>query len=252
MSSSSNAAPDAEYKRRTFRRRKAAQQDFLIGKVQDALEHAVTTGSHVKQACRKRQRWESAQQQQQQQDGESSNNTTEGRSSKAPPGIYFAEDLRLYGSQYDGGPNSSRTNPSENGYPMKPWPSVQDVKEDRNKMGDNPTEADMDSEWNIEYGDSIPPILFSSARLSQEDLPLNETTDTERHSMDWRTIPASFKSLQCTDISVPVNHVPRALLERCWTRAVQAASNVMTLPLPSVTTEKEPEPPTPNHVITAC
>lgn len=56
---------------------------------------------------------------------------------------------------------------------MKPWPKIDTVKRSEGSDGKaNDTDqhvVGMDGEWSIGYGDSIPPILFSVARLSQED-----------------------------------------------------------------------------------
>eukprot|EP00536_Pseudo-nitzschia_multiseries_P005970 jgi/Psemu1/303752/fgenesh1_kg.121_\ len=49
-----------------------------------------------------------------------------------------------------------------------------------------------------------------------------------------------MKSLQSTDITISEKEVPRALIERCWERAVHAASNVMITPVMTATATAPP------------
>ncbi|KAG7348018.1 hypothetical protein IV203_016723 [Nitzschia inconspicua] len=243
-----NTTSNTSHQRRASKRQSVVQKDLLTGKVQEALEHVVVTGTHIRQTCQKRRRWENLQHYRKNEEEEQNEEGTTGATSKKKKAsdIYFVEDIRLYGSEYDGGPGTSRYNPSENGYPMKPWPIIIQ----NNQQKDIKDVHELDGEWNIEYGDSIPPIYFTSARLSQE---VEDALDDDQHdgimegknrpnkNLNWKSVPARIKSLRSTDISVPQQHVPRALLERCWTRAVQAAANGITFPLP--TNEQEPQKP---------
>lgn len=237
--SSHSANNTSVYKHRASKRRKTAQKNpESFGKIQEVLEHIVATGTSMEGKQRKRQKWEEYQRDRA-ADADAATSTT--ASKKVNLHTYFAEDIRLYGSQYDCGPGTSQHNPSENGYPMRPWPCVKQGKDgaEQEYLGTRNKASWLDGEWNIEYGDSIPPIYFSSARLSQLDTWPNHESMTEtannNNNLDWTNAPVMSKSLQSTDISVPLQQVPQALLERCWTRAVQAASNIVIVPTPADT-----------------
>ena len=134
-----------------------------------------------------------------------------------------AGDIRIYGQQ------SVKLN-DRGYYPMKTWPRNPDIRDNLNKTAKGVQNAtkrtkhdNLDSEWNYEYGDSIPPVLFRLARLSAE-FPMPK----QKQQM-LEDVPPQNKTLQSTDVSVPLEHVPRAILERCWERAVHMASNTMAV-----------------------
>jgi hypothetical protein len=144
---------------------------------------------------------------------------------KKPSVIVHAGDIRIYGRR-------SFVLIDRGFYPMKPWPRNPQFREGFGKTVKgikNATKRSrhdhLDSEWNQEYGDSIPPVLFRLARLSGE-----HPTAKKQRILD--EIPPQNKTLQSSDISVPLTSVPRAILERCWERAVHVASNTMAVTMP--------------------
>jgi hypothetical protein len=76
-----------------------------------------------------------------------------------------------------------------------------------------------DQQWDLEHGDTVHPLAFAEARLSEIPVP-----PTKRHRVDGPNL-----SIETTDCSVVQEEVPRAMLLRCWERAMQAASSVMHL-----------------------
>lgn len=134
--------------------------------------------------------------------------------------LLHAEDIRIYGN--------NSTNPFKRGLPMKPWPSTNECNTKKRQKRNNVVVDD--TEWDIEHGDSIPLLLFRMARLSQEQHRC--TSATEEGIVYQNEDPlalARMKSLQSTNITVDQKHVPRALLERCWERAVHASSTAIAV-----------------------
>jgi hypothetical protein len=189
--------------RKLLEKRRKAFQDPAARKIQDDLEHVVIAGSFVRRDQQRSHKFqemmEKQQQQQQQQE------TAEDGINEKEPLYQHAEDIRIYG---DNGMGTGL--PFLRGFGMAPWPN----------NGDG-SYKNQDAEWNKEHGDSIPPILFSLARLSHE-------FPTEAQQDILQNVSARNKTLQSTDISLESpNLVPRAMLLRCWERAVHAASTSM-------------------------
>lgn len=115
----------------------------------------------------------------------------------------FAEDVRIYGDPE----KQLNRNLSEWNFSKPPWPTTEAMEKKLNSS---------DKQWDIEHGDTIHPLAFSRARLSQK-IP----TEKDRKWIDGKNL-----SVGSTDISLTVasDEVPRALLLRCWERAVHAAS----------------------------
>ena len=125
---------------------------------------------------------------------------------------------------------------------MKPWPSSSGRQQQQQQQQDKQKKnRSDDSEWNVEHGDSVPPVLFRMARLSQE----YPTEEQLRIFNDPKS--SRMKSLQSTDITLDETDVPRALIERCWERAVHAASNAMVAPVATKTTSVGAGASTTNH-----
>lgn len=142
-----------------------------------ALEHIVTVGSCVRHTIRRTNEWKSSQQQ-----GTAQNI---GR-------MLHAEDVRIYGST--------------SGYRHSNWPvNVQGAK----RVFQN------DSEWDQEHGDSIHPLAFLEARVS-------DLSPSKRQRIDGRNL-----SVDKTDCVVLLDEVTRAMLVRCWERAVHAAGSII-------------------------
>ncbi|KAL3938441.1 MAG: hypothetical protein SGARI_001741, partial [Bacillariaceae sp.] len=145
--------------------------------------------------------------------------------------IEHTGDIRIYGRR--------STKLSDRGYyPMKAWPRDPDGRDNSTATAKGIQNAskrtrhdNLDSEWNYQYGDSIPPVLFRLARLSGE-----HPTPKQQTILD--NVPPHNKTLQSTDISVPLECVPRAILEKCWERAVHIASNTVAV---AATPDKETE-----------
>jgi hypothetical protein len=134
-----------------------------------------------------------------------------------PDNNVFAEDVRIYGER--GTAKSNGSTKTDNLSPMPAWPRTTTKR----GMKSNKYYVD-DKEWDIEHGDTINPLAFSMARLS-EVMPKEE----DRKFLDGRN-----RLINTTDISLTEDQVPRALLLRCWERAVHAASCVTHVPkLPS-------------------
>jgi hypothetical protein len=200
-------------KNKLSKQRSIALRDPNVVKVQDALEHIVVAGMKVRRDDWRRSVYEKSTRNilvdpnvpQQVVQGDN-NNTTAGNDIKRTKYVH-AEDVRIYGNGRTG-----KVRPSHRGFSMNDWPSSSTETNDDEKY--------IDSEWNVEHGDSIPQPLFNLARLSQE-----YPTEEQQQMLD--TVPASMKSIQTTDISLNERAVPRALIQRCWERAVHVASNSM-------------------------
>ena len=105
-----------------------------------------------------------------------------------PPPRMHAEDVRIYG----------RTGRRQGNWPLKV-----------------PRRGPDDFEWDREHGDCIHPLAFVEARLS--DIP-----PLKRQRVDGPNL-----STDTTDCTVKMNEVPRAMLVRCWERAVHAAASTV-------------------------
>jgi hypothetical protein len=139
----------------------------------------------------------------------------------------FVEDIRLYGEtetfKYDGLERS-------------PWPCSKRVRSaaaattggttttttTTSKVGSSLARKNetLDEPWELEYGDSIHPLAFSSARLSSTQM----ATTTLSSAEECDAINGTNLNVATTETSLSEREVPRALLLRCWQRAVDAAS----------------------------
>ena len=226
-------------------RKKLVQRNPGVLKVQDALEHIIVTGAKVHRDSWRRNEFE-------QRERDRSLSLEAGAALECPPldtvaatderrrkrrrqlptTVCHAEDLRIYGTGY------------KHRFPtVIPTQSRPISSSDQTKQ---PQRSD-DSEWNLEHGDSIPPILFRMARLSQE-YPSEEQLKLRFNDGTKATFS---KSLTSTDVTLDEQDVPRALIERCWERAVHLASSAMSVPVAAATeatatttTETSSVPPT--------
>lgn len=192
-----------------------AAEKARLTRLRDALEHIVVIGSKVHRDRWRRQVFEEKEQKRASKKTSESEiamdcppmstaatttttDTERPRSKKRKRVVVrHAEDLRIYG-------------------PPHPLPLPEGIPPDQQ----NETTID-DSEWNFEHGDSIPPILFRMARLSGE-YPNEE---------EWARYEDNpkLKSLTSTNVTIDRRDVPRALIEKCWERAVHIASNAMVV-----------------------
>ena len=135
-----------------------------------------------------------------------------------------AEDVRIYGTNGEDPKNVRKFN----GLPQYPWPSIEyeripkdDGSSNKKKYLRPPKLTTDDTQWNVEHGDTIHPLAFQKARLSGVPLDHKEKADVDGNNM--------FASK--TETAVEDAQVPRALLLRCWERAVHAASNTNHVPI---------------------
>eukprot|EP00980_Cylindrotheca_fusiformis_P006548 scaffold1384_cov116-Cylindrotheca_fusiformis.AAC.26 len=138
-----------------------------------------------------------------------------------PDNNIFAEDVRIYGHRV--AISSSVAAKNLERAPMEPWPSR---PKKRGAKVDKP--CINDKEWDIEHGDTINPLAFSAARLSQ--VPPTE--------QDLEVVDGKNRLIETTEVGLTDDQAPRALILRCWERAVHAASCVAHAP------KAPPEPPT--------
>jgi hypothetical protein len=127
-----------------------------------------------------------------------------------PDNNVFAEDMRIYGEVV------KKRGYSDTDRAASAWPAIPSgvgPNANNNYYLDNKL-------WNIEHGDTINPLAFSKARLS-DTLP----TEKDRDFIDGENL-----LIDTTDVGLTDNQVPRALLLRCWERAVHAASCTMHAP----------------------
>jgi hypothetical protein len=106
--------------------------------------------------------------------------------------MMHAEDARIYGRA--------------SGYRMSNWPA---------SVYATSQATQNDGEWDQEHGDSIHPLAFLETRLS--DIP-----HSKRQRIDGPNL-----SVDRTDCVVALDEVPRAMLVRCWERAVHAAGSII-------------------------
>ena len=114
----------------------------------------------------------------------------------------FVEDVRIYGER--------NVLQSKDLTQMLPWPTLKP----RIVRQTSRAAAVGDKQWDIEHGDGINLLAFTKARLSQ--IP---PKDNERDMIDGKNL-----LIETTDVTTPEEHVIRALVLRCWERAVHAAS----------------------------
>jgi len=227
-------------KRVSEQRKKITQRDPEVLKVQNALEHVVVIGAKVRRDNWRRREFIRRSQQDQvvgcpsvtnttQKDEDNDGNSTRRRQRQRQQKLVHAEDIRIYGNSRDGH--------FKRGFPMNPWPSEDAGNREANvRHQQQQRKKSDDSEWNVEHGDSIPPVLFRMARLSQE-YPSEERLRILNDASLSHT-----KTLQSTNITLDEASVPRALIERCWERAVHAASNSMFAPIMAKVTKQTSEP----------
>jgi hypothetical protein len=172
------------------KKRKAAAANKLSREEREdlihSLEHIVTVGSSVRRNEKRRREWKSRQQNTEQEDGIVIDSEEKGAShpDAALPDMMHAEDVRIYG---------------KNGRSRGNWPT-------KNRV------YPQDKEWDYEHGDCIQPLAFLEARLS--DMP----------PLKRQRVDGSNLSTDKTNCTVSLEEVPRAMLARCWERAVHAAS----------------------------
>ena len=122
----------------------------------------------------------------------------------------LTEDIRIYGDV--GGIR-------KDGYAKAAWPRYRE----KFKWDDSAIMNNSDNNWEIEHGDQIHPLAFAAARLSQSTRP---KTKEELETIHGRNLNVSS-----TDTSLSTDQVPRALLLRCWERAVHSASQTVPVRL---------------------
>ncbi|CAJ1969362.1 unnamed protein product [Cylindrotheca closterium] len=129
-----------------------------------------------------------------------------------PDNNLFAEDIRLYGKHET---KLFREIP-DTASPMEAWPRREKHKlhwKKKDRMFD-------DKAWDVEHGDTINPIAFTTARLSQK-VP---------SAADQGSMNGSNLLVETTNVGLHETQVPRALLLRCWERAVHASSCMASIP----------------------
>ena len=130
------------------------------------------------------------------------------------------EDIRIYGI-----PKDPKVPTSSLGFAKLPWPPGQIPVFSRGKPFMDTEIHEDETQWNVEHGDTIHPIAFAKAKLSQTE---PETQD------EWDQINANNLHVSSTNPKVQNSDVPEALLLHCWQRAVHAmstVSHVQTRPL---------------------
>lgn len=131
----------------------------------------------------------------------------------------FVEDIRLY---------DEPVNVKYEGMERHPWPRKTTFAA-TNKGRKTPN---LEQNWELEYGDSIHPLAFSAARLSQGTPTTHEVKD--------RMINGTHLNVATTDASLPEEDTPRALLLRCWERAVHAAAQTRSVNVKSAPDRSQP------------
>lgn len=134
------------------------------------------------------------------------------------PQMLHAQDVQLYGEKY-----GRRMSP----FPTekKGWPCTQN----KNGMTKN------DKVWDRLHGDGIHPLAFSEARLS--DVP-----PSKRQRVNGPNL-----SVDTTDPTVGQAQVPRAMLLRCWERAVHSAASTVPVPALKPSEPSEAQSSTTDH-----
>jgi hypothetical protein len=183
------------------------------------LDHVLTAGAKIRHDNFRQNLFATTQEQRLQREYQATLDRPTTRPGAPPPALgvldnhVHAEDIRLYGSS--NADHHSRTE-RFNGLAQYPWPSID--YEGTIPQGSNyhrpPKLTTDDKPWNLEHGDTIHPLAFSKAKLSA--LPLQEE--------DRASVNGNNMYVGKTDMAVENSQVPRALLLRCWQRAVHAAS----------------------------
>ncbi|KAL3941658.1 MAG: hypothetical protein SGBAC_004033 [Bacillariaceae sp.] len=155
---------------------------------------------------------------------------------KHPDNNLFAEDVRLYGKHHT---IAFREIP-ESAVPMQAWP----IRETHKKRWTKKGRMFDDKAWNVEHGDTINPLAFATAKLSQK-LP---------SAADQESMNGSNLLVDTTAVGLHESQAPKALLLRCWERAVHASSCTTSTPklnTESATAAPFSAPPTPSSNLDA-
>jgi hypothetical protein len=191
------------------------------------LDHILTVGAKIRHDNFRQNIFAATQEPRLQREYEATLDQPTTRPGAPPPAmrnvmdnLVHAEDVRLYGTN-DTHPNSMTQR--FNGLAQYPWPGIEyeSIPLETKCYLRPPTLTADDTPWNLEHGDSIHPLAFSKAKLS--GLPLEDG--------DRAYVHGNNMFLDKTDTAVEDAEVPRALLLRCWERAVHAASNTSCVPL---------------------
>jgi hypothetical protein len=118
--------------------------------------------------------------------------------------------------------------------------------------------ATVDDPWDVLYGDSIHPVAFADAKLSKK-------RKRQRTADEEATMNGTNRSIETTSCSIITKEDgSRALLNRCWQRAMHAASNQIMMDtqedekLPARDTnlnpneDTQPEDYSPDRAIAKC
>ncbi len=130
-------------------------------------------------------------------------------STKVPKKHVLQEDIRIYGEVGVG----------KEGFAKSAWPKQQK----KYAIKDNRKLNNSDKNWEIEHGDSIHSLAFAAARLSESIRP--------KTAEELKAINGHNLNVSTTDTAIPEEDVPRALLLRCWERAVHSASTAIPVRL---------------------
>jgi len=175
-------------------------------------------------------------------------NISSSQTSSAPPvddeqtttsfTLVHAADVRIYGKKYQ---NNIR-------WYAKPWPrGIQERKSSKGGGDKNRTvyrrygvneeiyhgyAENIDDAWNLEHGDSIQRLHFTDVKLAKSNVASTNATTT--NSSAFAASVETEKLLDASRIkqldpdrmrnAVQYKDVPRAMLLRCWQRAVDAAT----------------------------
>lgn len=200
----------------------------------DSVEHIMTIGSHNRHKQWRQAMWKKQEEEERQQessDGQNhsakppaperdsdsdSSSVTNKKSDLQKAHFLHAEDVRIYGLA--------------EGFPADPWP-----KDFRGTSKRFKVPNDKDAPWDQEHGDKINRLDFTRDVLSNVIPHSNNNNEEEEeddsvfaHSMELQQLldPTRMDQLdpdrlKCT---TDAKDVPRALLLRCWQRAMDAAS----------------------------
>jgi hypothetical protein len=220
----------------TKNQRSSKKRNEYLSDVRDAMEHIVAAGSRIRHDGWRFDEWNIRQEEQkllifQQNSKVPQHSPQEQQQVLTPmpttmtPQNLHAEDIRIYGT---------------NGIPKEPWPKRRRAASDRRTVSN-----DQDDEWDIEHGDTIHPISFSMAKLSQlppieqqqqQQLKMSPSSLDQDQEMDNnRMINGNNLHVATTKVEVSQDQVPRALVLKCWERAVHAASCTVLTPIPCTT-----------------
>jgi hypothetical protein len=184
-------------------------RDPMIPDLHDAVEHLVAVGSKVRRDNWRRQEFTSNHQPQmdalhaQSMDMPPPNTRMDpiDGTTLLPTNYLHAEDTRVYG---------------KDGLSKRSWPVTNIQQKGMRGRKRNPLQTADDNQWNLEHGDTINPIAFAMASLSQ--VPVEES---QRCMVDGNNLNLK------PEASLPDDQVLRAMVLRCWERAVHASSTTM-------------------------